>query len=116
MVEPEVREDGRPHVAIIHLDSIFRAAHLTPAYRTSDFVRRSLTMHDTLDEFTTFYVNKLVDHHALDIVSYYVVGQNYVVSSIICYHMLTLPQTASPMVTASVWILYCHCIMILLYI
>ena len=70
MVEPKVRENGWPHLAIIHLDSIFRAAHLTPAYRTSDFVRRSLTMHDTLDEFTTFYVNKFVDHHAFDIVLY----------------------------------------------
>jgi len=69
MVEPEVHQDGRPHLAVIHLDSIFRAAHLVPAYHTSDFVRRSLTMHDTLDEFKTFYVNKFVDHHAFEIAS-----------------------------------------------
>ena len=67
MVEPEVHEDGRPYLAIIHLETIFRAAHLTPAYRTSNFVRRSLTMHDTLDEFKVFYVNKFVDHHAFEI-------------------------------------------------
>ena len=69
MVEPEVHEDGRPYLAIIHLESIFRAAHLIPAYRTSTFVRRSLTMHDTLDEFKVFYVNKFVDHHAFEIAS-----------------------------------------------
>jgi hypothetical protein len=56
-------------LTIIHLDTIFRAAHIVPAYRTSFFVRRSLTMHDTLDEFKVFYVNKYVDHHAFEIAS-----------------------------------------------
>jgi len=69
MVEPEVHKDGQPFLAIIHLDTIFRAAHLIPAYRTSDFVRRSLTMHDALDEFKFFYVNRYVDHHAFEITS-----------------------------------------------
>jgi hypothetical protein len=68
-VEPEVQQDGQPYLAIVHLDTIFRAAHLIPAYRTSDFVKRSLTMHDTLDEFKVFYVNKFVDHHAFEIAS-----------------------------------------------
>jgi hypothetical protein len=67
MVEPEVHKDGQLYLAIIHLDTILRAAHLIPAYRTSDFVKRSLTMHDTLDEFKVFYVNKYVDHHAFEI-------------------------------------------------
>ena len=39
MMEPDVHQDGQPYLAVIHLDSIFRAAHLVPAYRTSDFVR-----------------------------------------------------------------------------
>ena len=69
MVEPDVHQDGRPYLAIIHLDSIFRAAHLVPAFRTSNFVKRSLTMHDTLDEFKTFYVNRFVDHNAFEIAS-----------------------------------------------
>jgi hypothetical protein len=67
MVEPEVCEDGKPHLAIIHLDTVVRAAHLMPAYQTSDFVKRTLTMHDTLDEFKLFYVNKFVDHHAFEL-------------------------------------------------
>jgi len=69
MVEPDVYEDGLPYLAVIHLESIFRAAHLIPAYRTSNFVRRSLTMHNTLDEFKAFYINKFVDHHAFEIAS-----------------------------------------------
>ena len=69
MVEPEVHEDGRPLLAVIHLDCVLRAAHLTPAYFTSDFVSRSLTMHNTLDEVKIFYVNKFVDHHAFEIAS-----------------------------------------------
>ena len=68
MVEPEVQQDGRPFLAVLHLESIFRAAHLTPAYHTSDFVRRSITMHNSLDEFKIFYVNKYVDHHAFETV------------------------------------------------
>jgi hypothetical protein len=67
--KPDVQEDRRPHLAIIHLDSIYCAAHLIPVYGTSDFVSRSYTMHDTLDKFKTFYVNKFVDHHAFKIAS-----------------------------------------------
>ncbi len=69
MVESEVHEDGQPYLAIIHLESIFRAAHLIPAYRTSNFVSRSVTMHDSLDEFEAFYVNRYADHHAFEITS-----------------------------------------------
>jgi hypothetical protein len=69
MVEPDVNEDGQPNVAVIHVETIFRAAHLVPVYRTSNFVRRSLSMHKTLDEFKTFYVNKFVNHNAFKITS-----------------------------------------------
>ena len=69
MVEPDVNEDGQPKLAVIHLETIFCAAHLVPAYCTPNFVRRSLSMHETLDEFKTFYVNKFVDHNAFEIAS-----------------------------------------------
>lgn len=68
MVQPDFHDDERPYLGIIPLESIFRAAHLIPVYRTSEFVSRSLTMHDTLDEFKLFYVNKFVDHHAFEII------------------------------------------------
>ena len=69
MVEPDVHNDGRPYLAVIPLGSIIRAAHLLPVYRTNNFIRRLLTMHDTLDKFKVFYVNKFVDHHAFEIAS-----------------------------------------------
>jgi hypothetical protein len=66
VVEPEFDDNKNAHVAIIHIDSIYRAAHLIPAYRTNRYLCRSLTMHDTLDTFKEFYVNKFVDHHAFE--------------------------------------------------
>jgi hypothetical protein len=70
MVEPAFHEDHHPYLAIIHLESIFRAAHLLPVYNnTSSFIRQSLIMHDTLNTFKVFYVNKFVDHHAFEIAS-----------------------------------------------
>ena len=67
MVEPEFDDDKEPHLAVVHVDTIFRAAHLVPVYQTSRFIPRSLTMHDTLDTFSRFYVNKYVDYHAFEI-------------------------------------------------
>ena len=66
IVEPE-NANEHPHIGIVHVDSIYRAAHLIPVYRTNQYISRSLTMHDTLDKFTQFYINKFVDHHAFEI-------------------------------------------------
>ena len=68
MVEPDFQETSEPHLAIIHTDSIYRAVHLTPAYRTAKRVRRTITMHTSLDSFCLFYVNKFADHHAFETV------------------------------------------------
>jgi hypothetical protein len=67
IVEPEFNIDEQPHIAIVHVDSIYRAAHLIPVFRTNRYICRSLSMHDTLDTFKEFYVNKFVDHHAFEI-------------------------------------------------
>jgi hypothetical protein len=64
IVEPSYSEDNDPHLAIIGIGQIHRAAHLTPVYRTSQYVARSLTMHDSLNTFKEFYVNRYVDYHA----------------------------------------------------
>jgi hypothetical protein len=66
IVEPEFNTD-EPHIAIVHVDSIYRAAHLIPVFQTNSYISRSLTMHDTLDTFKQFYVNKFVDHHSFEI-------------------------------------------------
>lgn len=67
MVEPDYDEDGDPNLAIIHVDSIFRATHLLPAHQSGQFVSRDMTMHDSLDLFSKFYVNRFVDYHAFEV-------------------------------------------------
>ena len=63
MVKPE-ESDGSPTVSVIHLECIFHAAHLLPIYAaTNDPIPHSLSLHETLDTFTIFYVNKFIDHH-----------------------------------------------------
>jgi hypothetical protein len=68
VVKPEFDDNGTPDLAIIHIDTIIRAAHLIPIYE-AHYIRQSLTMHNTLDAFKGFYVNKFVDYHAFQIAS-----------------------------------------------
>ena len=63
-VEPDFTDDGRPYLAIIHIDSIYRAVHLLAARQDAQFVNRAYTMHSTLDKFKLFYVKKYADHHS----------------------------------------------------
>ena len=65
-VEPDFTDDGSPHLAIVHIDSIYRAVHLLAAHQDGQFIDRAFTMHSTLDKFKSFYVNKYADHHAFD--------------------------------------------------
>jgi hypothetical protein len=64
IVEPEF-DDDMPLMAVIHLDSIVRAAHLIGVYG-KEFIPEDLKSHHSLDAFHTFYVNKFVDHHAFE--------------------------------------------------
>jgi hypothetical protein len=66
-VEPEFDADEEPRLDIVHVDCIYRAPHLVPIYKTNQYTSRCLTMHDTLDTFSRFYVNKYVDYHAFKI-------------------------------------------------
>jgi len=68
IVEPEVADDGLPVISVIHLDCIFRAAHLLPVYG-NDPIPKTISPHNSLDTFTAFYVNKYADHHAFEIAS-----------------------------------------------
>lgn len=64
MTKPDVDADGSPHLAVIHIDAIFRAVHLLPAFRTAEFISKETTMHSSLDSYKIFYVNKFADHHS----------------------------------------------------
>ena len=67
MVEPDTNDSGDPCLAIIHLDSIYRAVHLLLAHRNSTFVDHSITMHSLLDMFQLFYNNKFSDHQSFEV-------------------------------------------------
>jgi hypothetical protein len=64
LVEPEFK-DGEPHIAIVHIDTIFRAVHLLP-YFGKDTVPLDLSYGDSLDHYDKFYVNKFADHHSFE--------------------------------------------------
>jgi hypothetical protein len=68
MVSPDFRQNESPILAVIHIDSIFCAAHLIPIFRNS-FVPDHITHDISLNYFKGFYVNRFVDHHAFDITS-----------------------------------------------
>lgn len=64
MVEPDCdTADGSVHAAVIHLESILRAAHLIGVYG-NDILPKELSYTDSLDAFRLFYVNKFIDNHA----------------------------------------------------
>ena len=62
VVKPEFTENGRPHLAVIHLDCIARAAHLTGVYGSS-FLPDDFDFSFTLDVFRSYFVNSYADHH-----------------------------------------------------
>jgi hypothetical protein len=66
MVEPDFNFDGSPSAAIIHLDSIVRAAHLIGVYGEEP-VPENLSPDNSLGAFHSYYVNKFIDHHAFEI-------------------------------------------------
>jgi hypothetical protein len=66
IVKPDFDDDGTHCASVIHVDAIFRAAHLMPVYG-KDAVPRYLSFTQTLDAFNSYYVNKYIDHHAFEI-------------------------------------------------
>ncbi|KAF8552429.1 hypothetical protein OG21DRAFT_1477771 [Imleria badia] len=55
-------------ISIIHIDSIYRAAHLIPVYG-KHIIPSHLHPHHSYDSFHLFYVNRFADHHAFEIAS-----------------------------------------------
>ncbi|KAG1893112.1 uncharacterized protein F5891DRAFT_963491 [Suillus fuscotomentosus] len=66
IVRPGFGADSAPGYAVIHIDSIYRAAHLIPMYGVQ-FVPRELKFYHSYDAFQAYYVNKYADHHAFEI-------------------------------------------------
>ncbi|PIL30262.1 hypothetical protein GSI_07440 [Ganoderma sinense ZZ0214-1] len=63
VIEPDLDVNGQRVLDIIHINTIFRSAHLIPIHGTHHippYMRAS----DALDSFNAYFVNKYADHHA----------------------------------------------------
>ncbi|KAG0693757.1 hypothetical protein DFH29DRAFT_1038013 [Suillus ampliporus] len=66
VVQPAHNANNMPHISIIHIDSIYHAAHLIPVYGTQ-LVPPQHQHYQTYDFFCHFYVNKYADHYSFEI-------------------------------------------------
>ena len=67
VVQPEFTHQGMRHTSIIHVDSIARGAHLLPKFPSDASIYREINYMNVLDVYSSFYVNKFIDHHAFEI-------------------------------------------------
>ncbi|KAG2358809.1 hypothetical protein BDR07DRAFT_1293884, partial [Suillus spraguei] len=68
IVHPVYSANCTPIHSIIHVDTIYHAAHLIPMYG-HHFISPNINLHVSYDSFHVFYVNKYVDHHTFEIAS-----------------------------------------------
>ena len=54
-------------MGIIHIDSIVHGAHLLPRFPSDVLVYWEINYMNVLDVYTSFYVNKFIDHHTFKI-------------------------------------------------
>ncbi|KAH9963681.1 hypothetical protein BJV74DRAFT_786692, partial [Russula compacta] len=65
VVKPSMTTARQPKFAIIHINSIFRAAHLIPVFVAApQLPPQEIHPHCSYDYFHLFYINKFADHHA----------------------------------------------------
>jgi len=67
IVRPGYRARNDKNIAIIHIDAIYRAVHLIPIYSAHNVNPKDIKPHHSYDVFSSFYVNKFVDHHAFEL-------------------------------------------------
>ena len=67
VVQPESTCRRAPHMSVIHLNSIVHGAHLLPLFPSDAPVYQEVNYMNVLDVYTSFYVNKYIDHHAFEI-------------------------------------------------
>ncbi|KIK45312.1 hypothetical protein CY34DRAFT_78172, partial [Suillus luteus UH-Slu-Lm8-n1] len=65
-VRPAHHANHSLHISIIHIDLIYRAAHLIPVYG-GRFISYDLKYYQSYDTFQAYYMNKYADHHTFDI-------------------------------------------------
>jgi len=67
IVHPGHQTRNVRNIAVVHIDTIYRAAHLIPVYSTHNIDSRDFRPHRSYDMFQSFYVNKFADHHTFEI-------------------------------------------------
>jgi hypothetical protein len=65
-VEPDCDRRRRRVTSVLHLDTFFRGAHLIPVFYDCSLPHNFHFSH-SLDAFSSYYVNKYIDHHANEI-------------------------------------------------
>jgi hypothetical protein len=55
-----------PHLAVVHVDTIFYAVHLLPYFGYKPVIQR-VTQDNSLDRYAMYYVNRYVDHQSFKI-------------------------------------------------
>ncbi|KAF9780987.1 hypothetical protein BJ322DRAFT_1112381 [Thelephora terrestris] len=64
--EPDYSDGGSRITSVIHLNSIVRAAHLSPVFKDNTPMPREINFSHTLDVFSAFYLNNYIDYHAFE--------------------------------------------------
>ena len=62
IVKPEIGDNGKQVVSVIHLDTIVRGAHLIGVCGEG-FLPHNLNHTHSLFTFNSYYVNKFADYH-----------------------------------------------------
>ena len=68
LVEREYRNSSsrEPHLAVVHVETIFRAVHLLPFFAHEPVIQ-GVTHDNSLDSYTAYYVNRFADHQSFEI-------------------------------------------------
>lgn len=69
VVWPESTHLGSHHTSVIHLNSIIRVAHLLPIFPSDAPVYWEINYMNVLNIYTSFYVDKFIDHHVFEVAS-----------------------------------------------
>lgn len=64
MVSPDFDREGSPNLEVIHIDCLYRGAHLIGVTGDLRLPTKDFSASDSLDAFRSFYINKYIDYHA----------------------------------------------------
>lgn len=64
MVEPDYNREGLPNLEVVHIDCLYRGAHLIGVTGDSRLPIIGFSSSNSLDAYSSFYINKYIDYHA----------------------------------------------------